>query len=101
MCPFIEVNYTEFEKAASAVDRYINRQKSRMDEANQVIAGLGSSWKGQDYQAFQTKWNEMDDSKSTADGVIKELEDYAKTLRYVADQYKRAQKEAIDWANSL
>ncbi|WP_462410825.1 WXG100 family type VII secretion target [Neobacillus sp. Marseille-QA0830] len=101
MSPFINVNYTEFEKAATAVDSYVNKQKDKMNHANQVVAELGASWQGKDYQAFKASWNELDDAKSTAGNMKKAMEDYADTLRYVADQYKKAQKVAIDRANSL
>jgi WXG100 family type VII secretion target len=98
---FIDVDYTEFEQAASALEDYVAKQKQKMSAANQAVATLGAGWQGQDFQTFQTKWNELDDASSTATALKKSLEDYAETLRYVADQYKRAQKNAIDRANSL
>jgi len=101
MSSFIDVNYSEFEKAASAVERYVEKQKRAMSTANQVVTSLGASWEGQDFQQFQSKWNELDDHDSTAGALQKSLEDYTKTLRYVKDQYKNAQKKAIDMANSL
>nr|WP_263324552.1 WXG100 family type VII secretion target [Neobacillus sp. Marseille-Q6967] len=98
---FIDVNYNEFETAASAVDDYVAKQKQKMNLANQEVTKLGASWQGKDYQQFQSKWNEVDDGSSTAGSLQKSLEDYADTLRYAADQYKKAQKKAIDKANSL
>lgn len=98
---FIDVNYNEFETAASAVDDYVAKQKQKMKLASQEVTKLGASWQGKDFQQFQSKWNEVDDGSSTAGNLQKSLEDYAEALRYVADQYKKAQKKAIDKANSL
>jgi uncharacterized protein YukE len=101
MSSFIDVDYTEFEKAASAVEEYLIKQKQKMADGNQTIITLGTSWQGDDYNQLESKWNEMDDSSSTAGSLQKSLNNYAEMLRYVADQYKNAQKKAIDRANSL
>lgn len=98
---FIEVDYTEFERAADAVEDYAASQKQKMTMAGQEVTKLGASWQGKDFQQFQAKWNQIDDRSSTAGALQQSLEDYAKALRYAADQYKKAQKKAIDKANSL
>lgn len=98
---FLDVNYLEFEKAASAVEDYITKQKQKMAMANQEIASLSANWQGEDFSQLKMKWNELDDSSSTAGSLQKNLKDYAETLRYVAAQYKKAQKRAIDRVNSL
>lgn len=101
MSSFIDVDYREFEKAADAVEDYIAKQKQKMNQANQEVTKLGAGWQGNDFQQFQSKWNELDDGSSTAGALQKTLEDYAETLRYVGDQYKNAQKKALDLVNSL
>lgn len=101
MSSFIDVDYREFEKAASAVEDYVDRQKQKMSQANQEVASLGAGWQGRDFEQLQSKWNELDNTGSTAVNLQKSLEDYARVLRYVADQYKKAQKKAIDRVNSL
>ncbi|MFC4802220.1 WXG100 family type VII secretion target [Neobacillus sp. GCM10023253] len=101
MSSFIDVDYREFEKAASAVEDYVDRQKQKMSQANQDVASLGAGWQGQDFERLQSKWNELDNTGSTAVNLQKSLKDYADVLRYVADQYKKAQKKAIDRVNSL
>lgn len=101
MGSFIEVVYTEFEKAAIDVDNYVAKIKQKMAAANNEVATLSGSWKGVDFQQFQSKWNELDDNGSTTWNMQKSLGNYAETLRYVAEQYKNAQKNAINRANSL
>jgi len=101
MSPFIDVDYTEFEHTASAMEDYVSKQKQKMTAGNQAVSTLGAGWQGEDFQTFQSKWNELDDSSATAGILKKSLEDYAEMLRYVAEQYKNAQKKAIDRANSL
>ncbi|MGY3715152.1 WXG100 family type VII secretion target [Sutcliffiella cohnii] len=101
MSYFIEVKYTEFEVAATAIDTYVSRQKQKMSLATQEVHSLSSGWKGKDFEQYRTKWQTLEDRDSTTYTLQKSLEDYAKTLRHVGDLYKNAQKKAIERANRL
>jgi uncharacterized protein YukE len=99
--PFIEVNHLHFDWAAKEIDSYVESYKQRMGEAGGQVTNLKANWIGQDSDEFMSKWNEIDDPSSTSKQTEKALEEYAETLRFVGDQYKKAQKKAIDLANRL
>ena len=87
----ISTDTQKIEQAANAIDKYISRCKKMMKEANATVNGL---WQGDDYNAFISKWNGIDDKKSDYANLIKYLENYSELLRYAAKQYKDAQKKA-------
>jgi Uncharacterized protein conserved in bacteria len=101
MSVYIEVDVREFERAASAVEQYIDRQKAMLRSANQTVAGLVAGWRGEDYRQFQSKWQELEERDSTHSQLQKSLEDYAHTLRSTAELYKKAQQNALNRAGSL
>lgn len=97
----IKVDHSQFERAASAIETYISKHKSKMNTINNSIASLGSSWEGNDYNQLKKEWQEIQGSGSTSDKMLKSLDNYAEFLRFAANKYKSAQANAINRANRL
>lgn len=97
----IKVDHSQFEKAASAIETYINNHKTSMNSIDQSVNSLGSSWQGNDYNQLRKEWQEIKGSGSTSDKMLKSLDNYADFLRFAANKYKSAQANAINRANNL
>ena len=97
----IKVDHSQFERAASAIETYISKHKSKMNTINTSIASLGSSWQGNDYNQLKKEWQEIQGSGSTSDKMLKSLDNYADFLRFAANKYKSAQANGINRANRL
>ena len=100
--PFIRVDHSRFEATANQIERYIAYTKSRMNFAQSTVNSLtNTDWLGQDAGAFRVKWEELSQTGSTYDKMIKSLSNYARYLRYVANSYKNAQTNAVNRAQRL
>lgn len=97
----IEVNHSQFETAASALDDYVRDLKKSMSCAQSEVKGLSASWQGADYTYFSTEFKKTDDEGSAHAEMIRTIESYAAYLRYAAKKYKAAQAKAVDSANRL
>lgn len=98
---YVKVDYSKFEHAASAIDTYISRHRSNMNNIDREITNLSATWQGKDYISLKNEWNEMKAHGSTSDKMIKSLKSYAEYLRMAAKKYKEAQSNAVNRANSL
>ena len=97
----IKVDCGQFEKAAKAIDDYLQLMKEKMNEAQSQINGLSSGWQGADFAQFNSKWNSITNGDSTYAKARKALESYAEYLRYASQKYKETQDDAIARANKL
>ena len=98
---YINVDHSKFEQAAKAIDTYVREARIKMRSSSNVVHDLAATWQGKDASEFQNQWNRLDDSDSTFSKMIKDLESYAKFLRYAAKKYKDAQSNAVNRANGL
>ena len=98
---YIKVDHSEFASAASAIDTYVTLMKNKMLSADGEVNTLSASWQGTDYNQFRTQWAMVTNGDSTYYKMLKSLESYAEYLRYAGDQYKQAQTNAVNRANSL
>ncbi len=97
----INVDHSKFETAASAIETYISEQDKYMENMSDQIQYLTSNWKGEDAVQFKLQWDTVTDATSTSEKLKNSLKNYAETLRYASTQYKNAQANAINRANSL
>lgn len=98
---YIRVNHAQLSATASEIDAYISLLKSKMVSAQQEINQLTMNWQGSDSVQFKSQWGTVTDNQSTYYNLISQLESYANYLRYAAQEYSKAQKNAIDRANAL
>lgn len=98
---YIKVNHQQLENTAGVVEDYVKTLKNKMTSAQNEVNGLSSTWKGADYMAFKSRFNEVDDSDATHTKMVKALDSYAKYLRFAAGKYKKAQSDAVNRANLL
>lgn len=98
---YIKVDHSKFEGAASAVDNHVTLMKNKMRSAQGEVNTLSSSWQGSDFAQFQAEFDKVDNEDSTYAQMVKEMESYARYLRYAADKYKCAQIRAINRASDL
>ena len=98
---YITVDHKRLEKTANDIDGYINAHRKAMSEIDNNITSLGASWQGKDYSQTVREWNEMKNSSSTSEKMLKSLDNYADFLRWAAKKYKQAQTDAINRANRL
>ncbi len=97
----IEVDYSYIEKTATAVDEYVDNHKNKMRNMTDSFIGLNTTWQGADYQQVCGEWNEINANDSTSEKMIGALQGYAGFLRFSAEKYKKAQKDAVNKAYSL
>lgn len=97
----IEVDYSYLEKAAKAVDEYVDNHRNKMKNMTDSLIGLNTTWQGDDYQQVLNEWNEINAGDSTSEIMIGDLKDYAVFLRYSATRYKKAQTTAVNKAYNL
>ena len=98
---YIKVDYSYFEKAASAIDTYVSSMKNKMRSAGSEVTTLSANWQGSDFTQFKAQWDKVTNNDSTYSQMIKSLESYAKYLRFAAQKYKSAQSMAVRNANNL
>ena len=98
---YIRVDHSKFETAAVSIDNYVEDMKRNMSSAENEVSTLSASWQGQDFNQFNNQWSKLTDSSSVHTQMVKSMESYAKFLRYAAKQYKDAQANAVNRANSL
>jgi WXG100 family type VII secretion target len=98
---YIHVDHSQFEKTAREVDAYVEKQRRNMQYMDQEVKSLTSTWAGEDSRQFQSQWGNVQDGDSISKKMEKAFENYAKFLRYAADQYKDAQAKAVNMANDL
>lgn len=99
--PYINVDHSKFEAVAAEIDRYVTTMRAGMTVAQAEMTAMALGWDGIDYDNAKTRFRTLDDKDSAHDKMIKALESYARYLRYAAKQYKNAQSNAINRANSL
>lgn len=98
---YINVDHSKFEAAASAIETYLDRMKTKMNTASGEITKLSAAWQGDDFNQFKAQWEKVTAGDSTYSEMRKSFEAYAKFLRFAAQKYKDAQIDAINRANSL
>ena len=98
---YIKVDHSKLESTAAEVEEYVTLLKKKMNDVQGEVSILSSSWQGTDFTQFQDQFNQVDDADSTHVQMIKELESYARYLRYAAEKYKKTQADAIDRARKL
>lgn len=97
----IKVDYSQFEKTASAIETYISQHKKRMRAIDNSVVSLNTVWQGNDYEQLKKEWQQIKSDGSTSDRMLKALDNYAEYLRFAANKYKSAQANAISRANKL
>ena len=97
----IKVDYTKLDEAANAVEAYAEKMASTKNSMDIEITWLKTVWDGKDADAFMQAWNKVDGKDSVHSNMRNALLNYAKYLRYCAQQYKSAQADAINRANNL
>ena len=98
---YIKVDHSKFEKAADAIDTYLDQMKKRMGSADGEITKLSAGWQGDDFTQYKVQWEKVAGDDSTYAEMKKSFETYAKFLRFAADKYKNAQANAVNRANKL
>lgn len=97
----IVVNHVKLESTAGTLEQYVSKHKSNMRRAGGEMRTLTAAWSGRDFNQFQAQWNSIDDRGSTSQKMVNALDNYAKFLRYSANQYKTAQSKAVNRASWL
>ncbi len=99
---YIKTDTNKLKSTASAIEKYISETRSQMESAtSRVNNNLLASWQGTDYEQFKYKWAGLNDESSANSRMLKELESYARYLRFVAETYEDAQENAVCRANKL
>lgn len=94
----ITVNHSELTNAANEIDSYIQKTANNMNNANSVVAGMMSSWSGEDAIAYKTKWDTITNGDSSYIRMKNSLERYSNYLKDASSKYKNAQVNAVNRA---
>lgn len=97
----ITVNHSELTNTANEIDSYIQKTENNMNNANGLVAGMMSSWNGEDAIAYKSKWDTITNGDSSYTRMKKSLEKYSNYLKDASNKYKNAQANAINRANCL
>lgn len=98
---YIKVDHSELKSASSAIDKYVDLMKKRMNSAQGEVASLFAEWQGSDSFQFRSEFDKVDDADSVHMRMLKALESYAQYLKYASNRYKAAQVNAISRANNI
>lgn len=97
----IVVDTAKLDKAASAIDTYINNHKKKMKYIDNEVSSLCASWSGKDYTQFYKEWHQINAKDSVSGKMITALNNYADFLRFSENEYRSAQSKAVNRSNSL
>ena len=98
---YIKVDHSKFAVAASSVDTYLSKMKSKMRSAESEVNAMSSAWQGDDYSQFRRQWDTVDGGDSVYGEMVKALRAYSEFLKHAANKYKDAQTKAVNRANDL
>lgn len=98
---YIEVTHSQLEAAASRIESNMASHDRQLNNLGIQSVLLKQAWEGGDYNAFRFKYEGEDGPQSTGQEISRIMKEYAKFLRYCADQYKTAQIDAVNRADSL
>lgn len=97
----LTVNHSTFRTTATQIESYIRQTKNNMQQIDQTVNGLGTSWQGADYQKVNSEWDAINGNHSTTDKMLDSLQNYADALKSAGEKYKAAQSRAINRAKLL
>lgn len=92
----IKVDHSKFEKTAKAIEEYKKLVHDKTMQMDLTIKQVGLAFGGKDGVEFIKQWNQLLAKDSAYDKMLKLLQSYADFLRYAAQEYKAAQRRAID-----
>ena len=98
---YINVNHTQFSKAADSIDEFVRNMSTKMASANGEVNNLSGGWQGTDFIQFKTQWEKVTNGDSTYTEMKKAFETYSKFLRYAGEKYRVAQENAVNAAYRL
>ena len=94
----ITVDRNKFSMAADKIEDHIQLMKNEMLLIKACKQELDGVWEGQDKIAFDAKYEELTNKKSTFDNYIKTLEGYANFIKNADELYRKAQEDAYNKA---
>lgn len=99
---YIEINHSNLKNSAKAIEDYISLMKNELSHTTDKVNSLtNNNWKYDDAKEFNTKWLGNNESTSVTSLMKASLSNYSKKLYYAESEYKKAQRNAINRANSL
>lgn len=97
----IVINHATLDRTARAIKSYIEEHKSEMEKASSEVTGLSADWSGSDYTHFLNQWAKVTEKGSVSDKMITDMDRYADSITYAANQYRQAQEKTVNKANQL
>ena len=98
----IKVKHSVFGKSADIIDNYISYMVKQMNQSTDKVTSLTSKkWKHDDALEFRERWLKNNESGSVTNCMKASLQNYANSLRYAENQYRRAQSNAINRASQI
>ncbi len=91
----------KLKEAAADLEACLAELKKKKKSADSLVKQLGSSWKGEEAEAFLTQWNRLWETDSSYAAIQTQLTDYAVALRTIAATYQEVQEEAQALAAKL
>ncbi len=98
---YIKVNHARLDSAAEKIEESLKRQKAHLNNADNQVKNMQSSYSGEDYNAFKTQWSGVRAKGSFVDKTTNAVENYAEYLKFAAKEYKDAQSKAVNKSNWL
>lgn len=97
----IKVDTGQLENCVKKINEFTNTYDNKMNDISAGISGASSYWKGEEYNAFCSKWSEMKESNSVSGKTNQAMKCYAEYLRYAKELYETAQRNAKNRARGL
>jgi uncharacterized protein YukE len=101
MSKFIEVDHSKIDSAVSAIENNIDEIDRILNQADERILGLKSSWSGSDFEAYKHSYQSDKGVKATCNMAKKALKARADFLKFCSGEYKSAQADAVNRARSI
>lgn len=98
----IKIDLDQLDATTKRIDDYVKFLKAEMKKADNMIEqDLNVAWSGADYKQYNMEWKKINQKDSDFSKMVKSLEKYADFLRVTAREYRSAQSNALNRANSL
>ena len=99
---YIEIDHSNLKNSAKTIEDYVSLMtKELISTTNEVNSLTSNAWKYDDAKEFNRKWLSNSDPISVTSLMKTSLNNYSKKLYYAESEYKKAQRNAINRANSL
>ncbi len=89
----INVDLDILNSTRQKVDDFLAYEKQETNKTKTTVENIEEYWKGQDYETFKTKWEDITDDSSVYHTTQRAFESFSSYLNKCYTDYKKMQDE--------